>query len=270
MMNIENIKNELAVRGIKAEQVEVVKNGISCVGFQIITNSNVRPVVYYSQNETLSSFMEKIDAAVKHLPDFNFVVLQDKDYVISNLYVTVQRRCEQDDVLAFDYLNLEAVMRLRISLDDQEERGSIKVSSSLLEMAGISIEDAWKAALNNMKSAISVRSMAAVLGMPEELFPAPFHIVTTENGVDGASALLYPEIFNTFCQQHEIGECIILPSSTQEVLVIPDKKDGICYDDFARMVNEVNNTEVDPMIRLYPVVYRYDIVSNMIKIVAEA
>lgn len=189
MMNIENIKNELAVRGIKAEQVEVVKNGISCVGFQIITNSNVRPVVYYSQNETLSSF---------------------------------------------------------------------------------SIEDAWKAALNNMKSAISVRSMAAVLGMPEELFPAPFHIVTTENGVDGASALLYPEIFNTFCQQHEIGECIILPSSTQEVLVIPDKKDGICYDDFARMVNEVNNTEVDPMIRLYPVVYRYDIVSNMIKIVAEA
>lgn len=266
--NLENIKNELAMRGIRAEEVEVVKNGISCVGFQIITNSNVRPVVYYSQNETLSSFMEKIDAAMKHLPDFNFAVLKDKDCVISNLYVTVQRRCEQHDVLAFDYLNLEAVMRLRISFDDQEERGSIKVSSLLLEMAGITAEDAWEAALCNMKTAICVRSMAAVLGMPEELFPAPFHVVTTENGMDGASALLYPEIFNSYCQQHEIDACIILPSSTQEVLVVPDE-DGICYDDFAGMVNEVNNEEVDPMIRLDPVVYRYDIVSNEIKIVAE-
>lgn len=268
MKNFDNIKNELAKRGINAEEVEVIKNGITCVGFQIMTDSNVRPVVYYSQNETLNSFMDKIYVAMRQLPDFDIAVLEDRDFVLSNLYVTVQRRCNQADVLTRDYLNLEVVMRLHISLDDQDKSGSIKVSSTLLEMAKISIEDAWKAALCNMKSTISVRSMAAVLGMPEELFPVPFHVVTTENGMDGASALLYPEIFKLFCQQHGVDACIILPSSTQEVLVVPDE-DGNSYDDFAMMVNKVNNTEVDPIIQLDPVVYRYDIISNKIKIVAE-
>ena len=268
MKNFDNIKNELAMRGISAEQVEVVKNGIPCVGFQIMTDSNVRPVVYYSQTETISSFIDKIYAAMRQLPDFDLEVLKDRDFVLSNLYVTVQRKGDQEDVLFRNHLNLEVVMRVRVSFDNQEESGSIKVSSALLEMAGITIEDAWRVALCNMKSMISVRSMAAVLGMPEELFPAPFHVVTTENGMDGASALLYPDIFESFCQQHEVDACIILPSSTQEVLVVPDEDEN-CYDEFAMMVNEVNNSEVDPMIQLDPVVYRYDIVSNEIKIVAE-
>lgn len=268
MKNFDNIKNELTKRGINAEEVEVVKNGITCVGFQIVTDSNVRPVVYYSQGETLNSFMDKIYAAMRQLPDFDIAVLEDRDFVLSNLYVTVQRRCSQADVITRNYLNLEVIMRLHISLDNQDESGSIKVSSKLLEMAELSIEDAWKVALCNMKSTISVRSMAAVLGLPEEMFPAPFHVVTTENGMDGAAALLYPEIFKSFCQQHEVDACIILPSSTQEVLVVPDE-DGNCYDDFAMMVNEVNNTEVDPMIQLDPVVYRYDVTSNEIRIVAE-
>ena len=268
MKNLDNIKNELAKRGINAEAVEVVKNGITCVGFQIMTDSNVRPVVYYSQNETLNSFMDKIYTAMRQLPDLDLAVLEDRNFVLSNLYVTVQRKCNQANVLTRDYLNLEVVMRLHITLDDQDESGSIKVSSALLEMAEISIEDAWKAALCNMKSTISIRSMAVVLGMPEELFPAPFHVVTTENGMDGAAALLYPEVFKSFCQANEVDACIILPSSTQEVLVVPDEE-GTCYDDFAMVVNEVNNTEVDPMIQLDPVVYRYDIASNEIKIVAE-
>lgn len=159
-------------------------------------------------------------------------------------------------------------MRLHVNFDNQDEIGSIKVSSSLLAMAGVTVEDAWKAAMSNMKSVVSIRSMADVLNMPEELFPVPFHVVTTENGMDGASALLYPEIFKSFCQQREVDACIILPSSTQELLVVPDDEE-YCYDMFAGMVNEVNSTEVDPMIQLDPVVYKYDAITNKIKIVAE-
>lgn len=269
MKNLENIKNELVKRGISAEQVEIVKNGVSCVGFQIMTNSNVRPVVYYSQNETVKSFMDKVYVAMKQMPDIDIDVLKDKDFVLSNLYVTVQRRSGQEEVLKRDYLNLEVVMRLRIRIEDQEESGSLKVSPSVLEMSGVTIENAWTVALSNMKSLISIRSMASVLGVPDELFPVSFYIVTTENGMDGASALLYPEIFKSFCQQYGIDSCIILPSSTQEVLVFLDEECSR-YNDFAMMVNEVNNMEVDPVIQLDPVVYRYDTITDAIKIVAEA
>ena len=66
-----------------------------------------------------------------------------------------------------------------------------------------------------------------------------------------------------------IESVLILPSSTQELLIIPEN-DNVCYADFASMVDEVNRAEVDPLIQLDPVVYRYDLESDSIKIVAEA
>lgn len=267
MKNIEKIKSELAKRGINAEEVEIFKNGIRCMGFQIMTDLNVRPIVYYSQDETLSTFMEKIYVAMRQLPEFKIDVLKDRDFVLSNLFVSVQRKCVQEDVLSRNYLNVEVIMRLHINFGDVEE-GSIKVSETLLDYAGISIEDAWKVAGENTKKKIFIKSMATILEMPEELFPEPLYVATTNNYVDGASALLYSDIFRKFCQNKGWSSCIILPSSTQEVLIVPDE-DEFYYAGFAHIVNEVNNTVVDSMIQLDPVVYRYDIFADKIEIVAE-
>lgn len=267
MKYIEKIESELAKRGINAEKVEVFKNGIRCDGFQIMTNSNVCPVVYYSEGETINAFLQKVYSAMREIPDLDLDTLRNKDFVKSHLYVSVHRRSNGKDVLSRNHLNLEVVMRLHI-FDNQDERGSIKVSSSLLAMSGLSIDDAWKIALANTKALISIRSMASVLGVSEELFPTLFYIATTDNGMDGASALLYVEIFKDFCIKHKIDACIILPSSTQEVIIVPDEG-CVCYKDFAVIVNDINNTNVDPLIQLDPVVYRYDLCSNMIKIVAE-
>lgn len=269
MMNLENIKKELAARGIEADQVEVVKNGVSCVGFRIVTGTSIAPIVYYSQQETLENFMLRINEALSHTLDFNIEELLKPAYILQNLYVSVQRFSEEEDLVKKKVLNIEAYLRIYVDFSEKEENGSIKVSKDLLRMSGLSEEKVWDQANKNMASAFRVRSMAAVLGMPEELFPAPFYVVTTQNGIDGASALLYPEIFKNFCKEYGIGSVVILPSSTQEVLIIPED-DSMCYADFADMVNEVNNTEVDPKIQLDPVVYRYDLESDEIQIVAVA
>lgn len=269
MKNIEKIKSELAKRGINAEKVVVFKNGIRCDGFQIMTNSNVCPVVYYSEGETINAFLQKVYFALRGIPDLDLDMLRNEDFIKSHLYVSVQRRSNGHDVLSRNYLNLEVVMCLRLHLfDDRDEQGSIRVSSSLLAMSDLSIDNAWEIALKNTQSLISIRSISSVLGVSEDLFPTLFYVATTDNGMDGASALLYVEIFKDFCLKHKIDACIILPSSTQEVMVLPDKGYG-CYKDFAVIVNDINNTNVDPLIQLDPVVYRYDLCSDMIKIVAE-
>lgn len=80
---------------------------------------------------------------------------------------------------------------------------------------------------------------------------------------------MFPDLFRAFCDDQAITSCIILPSSTQEVLLARD--DGrIDYHDYAMMVREINEAEVDPLIQLDPVVYRYDFDSGVIQIVAEA
>lgn len=267
--NFDNIKMELAARGIEAEQVMVTKNGVPCVGFRIVTGTNISPVVYYSQQETIESFLLRINKALTQIPDISVDCLSDRDYLLKNLYVSVQKVGNENHLVKRKIMNFEAFLRIKVIVLRDGEVGSIKVTDALLDMSGISVDEAWNRAISNMVDAFSVRSMAAVLGLSEELFDEPFYVVTTKSGVDGAAALLYPKIFRNFCLEKGIESALILPSSTQEVLIIPEDVD-VDYVDFANMVNEINNTEVDPMIQLDPVVYRYDINSDSIQIVAEA
>ena len=80
-------------------------------------------------------------------------------------------------------------------------------------------------------------------------------VLTTEDGVLGASALFYPDI------QRRIGEVIggdyfVLPSSVHEVLILPD--DGMTSaKELAEMVKEINTNEVSPEERLGNKVLHY-------------
>lgn len=265
----ERINEALVARGIDAEQVEVTKNGIPCVGFRIITGTNVSPIVYYSQQDTLESFFERINEAVAQTPEFDLDCLKDKEYVSRNLRVSVQKTSNDNSLIKKPVLNIEAFLRIKAGSLGDGDIGSIRVTDALLSMCGVSADDAWMWASINMEKTFNVRSMADVLGLPDDLFPNPFFVVTTEDGIDGASSLMFPEIFRNFCLTMDLDAVLILPSSTQEVLLIPENV-GADYSEFAEMVDTVNRTEVDPLIQLDPVVYRYDIESDDIQIVAEA
>lgn len=131
------------------------------------------------------------------------------------------------------------------------------------------VDQAWRWAERNVLKSLQVKTLAEALGAPEDFVSAPFLIVTSMNGLNGAAALMFPDLFRAFCDDQAITSCIILPSSTQEVLLARD--DGrIDYHDYAMMVREINEAEVDPLIQLDPVVYRYDFDSGVIQIVAEA
>lgn len=266
--NIENIKRELKVRGIQSEQVHVVKNGVSFDGLRIDNGTNISPVVYWSPGESMEDFVAKIGEALRRPLDISAEYLTDREYLLRNIYVSVQKVGNETHLIKRKVMNLEAILRVKVNILKNGEIGSFKVTDELLKASNISTNEAWDCAIGNMANEFIIKSLDAIFGFPEEK-DSLFYIVTTKNCVDGASALLYPQIFRNFCRKKGVESVLILPSSTEEVLIVQEAVD-IGYANFAQMVKEVNNTAVARSQQLDPVVYRYDIKSNCIQIVADA
>lgn len=80
-------------------------------------------------------------------------------------------------------------------------------------------------------------------------------VLTTEGGKLGACALMYPGIKEKIAEIIG-GDYFLLPSSIHEIMVIPDNGEH-SPEDLAKMVKEINNSEVAPEDRLCNRVFRY-------------
>ena len=73
-------------------------------------------------------------------------------------------------------------------------------------------------------------------------------VLTTENGILGASALFYPEMMEKVAEAVG-GSYYVLPSSVHEVLIMPEGGE-MSPMEMANMVREINEAEVSPKERL--------------------
>ena len=254
-MNLENCRKELLTQGIETEEIAMIKNGVECRGIRILNSDGVMPVVYYSEADTMDEFLKRIEAAVSlEKPQVDPRKLMDWEYVRNNLYVSVQRRSDED-IVKRPYLNLD--MTMRVYMDISESLGTVKVTRSLMEHIGVSEEMLWNTAVSNSRDKYHIVNIAEILGVED--MGDGLYVVTSESLIDGASALFYPEIFKEFCRSRGEKTCYVLPSSTQEVIVVPESMIcGVCCDpaELSEMVRSINAEQVDPLIQLQPVVYR--------------
>ena len=106
----------------------------------------------------------------------------------------------------------------------------------------------------------TVRTMQEVLSemMGEEIPPMecpPLYVVTSENRIQGSNALLSHSTLDEVHQK--IGDCVILPSSVHELLLLPVDK-NMNPDDLRAMVHGVNISEVRPEERLSDQIFHFD------------
>ena len=155
--------------------------------------------------------------------------------------------------------------------------GTIRVTKEILGKIGKTKDEVLNQAINNTNQLnFSCRNMYDVLkdnigvdsDMMDELYCSTqrpqMYVVTLPNGIDGASILACRERLQNVVES--IGDDVyILPSSTDEVLMIP-KKSGIDVESLANMVHEVNRTEVAPDKILSDNVYQYDRVAKKLSI----
>lgn len=175
--------------------------------------------------------------------------------------------------------NLAITYHIMASASDGEI-GSAPITNQMLKTYGITEEQLHQDALENSPKLFpaKVESISTIMekmmredmrqsGMSDEQIdvmieemgisnPNPLTVVTNDQQMNGAAVIFYPG------QMEEIGKSVkgdffILPSSTHEVLILPDDG-GMTYQDLKAMVMEVNSTQVMPEERLADEVYHYD------------
>lgn len=93
------------------------------------------------------------------------------------------------------------------------------------------------------------------------------YVLSNSIGINGASALLYPEVLHNFAIEHK-SNFYILPSSIHEVILLPDVN-KLSKKELRQMVIDINNSEVAPDEVLSNEIYYFDMESDVFHIVLD-
>lgn len=195
-----------------------------------------------------------------------------KDNVIFVLVNTEQNKELLEGVPNKPFQDLSVIFRWVVSQDSQGMASGI-VTTDMMEQAGLTVESLMEHAVENTKRICppKISSMQEVMlesvpddfepeliGMLRELEENPQEttwIITTESGINGASAMLYEENIHKLAEK--VGtDMYLLPSSIHEWIAVSVNRGD--PSQLAEMVQEINMMEVKLEERLSNNVYHYD------------
>lgn len=141
-------------------------------------------------------------------------------------------------------------------------RASITIHHHHLEMWEQSLDTLYAVARENMKEHMP-ELLVSMKDLLEEMtglhlgedMPLPMYVLTNQDKVYGAAAMLYSEQMKELAEKWQ-SDLLILPSSIHEVLLLPDDGQNE-YAFYRQMVEEVNTTQVEPEEVLSYSLYRY-------------
>ena len=259
-------------------QISVVKknNGVSATGLFIRENGqDISPILYlddyyihYQNGELLENIIRNIRAdydkkvqmaAVKipNLQEFENI----RGRVIYRLVNYEKNKEILEDCPHIRLYDLAVTFRWVARIDDVGVSTSLITNKQVKEW-GVSVNDLVLAARQNTPRLFP----AKIIDMEEMLagmvsfilYPSaiPMYILTNEQELNGASALLYGDILKDFANKKG-ADMYILPSSIHEVIMVPADR----IDDpkgLSSMVHEANTTVVSTGDVLSDSVYYYD------------
>ena len=259
-------------------EISVVKknNGVSATGLFIRENGqDISPILYlddyyihYQNGEILENIIrniradydEKVQMAAVKIPNLQeFENIRGR--VIYRLVNYEKNKELLEDCPHRRLHDLAVTFRWVARIDDVGVSTSLITNKQVKEW-GVSVNDLVLAARQNTPRLFP----AQIIDMEEMLagmvsfilYPSaiPMYILTNEQELNGASALLYGDILKDFANKKG-ADMYILPSSIHEVIMIPADR----IDDpkkLSSMVHEANTTVVSTGDVLSDSVYYYD------------
>lgn len=259
-------------------EISVVKknNGVSATGLFIRENGqDVSPILYlddyyihYQNGELLENIIrniradydEKVQMAAVKIPNLQeFENIRGR--VIYRLVNYEKNKEILEDCPHIRLHDLAVTFRWVARIDDVGVSTSLITNKQVKEW-GVSVNDLVLAARQNTPRLFP----AKIIDMEEMLarmvsfilYPSaiPMYILTNEQELNGASALLYGDILKDFANKKG-SDMYILPSSIHEVIMVPADR----IDDpkgLSSMVHEANTTVVSTGDVLSDSVYYYD------------
>lgn len=174
------------------------------------------------------------------------------------------------------FLDLSMILYILVKCDG-ERIASVPLTGDMLKIWNVTEQEVFEQAVRNtpLLFPAKVSRMSDVInhffGVPEDAengncmdVPCNFPIISNEKGINGFSAVFYKGVLGNLAKKLDSDFCI-LPSSTHEALVIPDKN-GIDVNEMWEMVKEVNATTVSEEDFLSDNVYHYSREKGELKI----
>ncbi len=265
-------------------------NGIVLDGLIIgKVSKNIAPTIYlnsyymhFTHGMSLQEILEDIISAYK---ENNDVVFGDMRELLdfNNLkgkvaFKLIQREKNKEllkDVPYFEFLDLAMVFYLIL---DEHRGGQMTtlIHNSHMEPWGVEKEELYRFAKRNTPMLLppEIKTMKEIVcdilkGCLEELEMAglvndlldfdsqrpPLYVLSNKKQINGAGCILYDGCLKDFADSLN-SDIIILPSSTHEVILVPD--DGnLDYGELQKTVDQINESEVPKEDVLSDMIYKY-------------
>lgn len=227
----------------------------------------------------LHQVLDILENALENVPFHNEDVLSDYDSVRKRLMLQAIPIVGNETMLgSVPHVTKEDIALIyRIVIRDTKDTlASSIITNRLLESYQITPEqlhqDAMEYAPKNYP--VSIRSMREILAeefgediplREGDMFVAAYSGVETE-AHNGAGCLFYPDFFRQAAEKIG-GDYFILPSSTHEIILIPDNS-VFSAQYLDSLVRTVNYTEVKPEDRLTNTAYHYDVHAKLFETAA--
>nr|MBQ8252898.1 hypothetical protein [Lachnospiraceae bacterium] len=277
---LEEIK-KIIPKDQRAEVNSIVKNnGVTEEAVSIIErDKNVSPTIYlgefyeaYREGVELEQLAEEIvrrnnEYRLEESLDIGFFV----DYEKAKgriVYKLVNREKNEKLLRRIPYVDYMDLVMVFYYLAYHEDMGNatILIHDSHLKMWNVTKEEVYEQACKNTPVILP----AAITGMREIIEQmmgdavkqeeslqedVPMYVMTNPIKMNGAATMAYPNTIRNFA--NALGKNIyIIPSSIHEVILVPET--GTEGGRLNEMVQEVNETQVDPKEVLADHVYYYD------------
>ncbi|MBP8969481.1 MAG: hypothetical protein KBG42_09405 [Lachnospiraceae bacterium] len=281
--NMKQALEKILGEGYEVEEALIGKNnGVQLDALVIRTSGmNIAPTLYlksyfenYEDGETIQDgAMRLAEDFRRALPDEGFDVSFYEDYDLvkeglSYKLISAERNSELlSDVPHVPFLDLAIVFYYAFENRGLPD-GTILIKNKHMEMWGVSTEQLMRDAGENAPKSLPgvCRDMCSVLeriypGKSEEIFPAnepmlPMYVLSNSRMVNGAAAMLYPDILHNLSESLK-SDLYIIPSSVHEVIVLSRNMAGD-EKSLREMIHTVNETQLEPQDVLSDSLYFYD------------
>ena len=211
------------------------------------------------------------------LPNFNKEDMFDyekiKDRILPRLINTAANQEYLADKPHRDIEDLSLVYAVRISEDDQGFSEAV-ITNDLANMWEVSDQELHDKAMENIAERPPVfqniesvlfgdRENLEIEDVEPEDYNMPFFILTNEQKTKGAVMAVNPKTMDRIAAK--FGDVYVIPSSVDETLIVP-KSAVDDVQELAKIVRQVNDSEVRPEDQLSNNVYEYDSETHTLKI----
>lgn len=307
ILAFEEFKNEVADRVEKLAngrfRIRVMENlknnGVKLTGLSAVRDgTNISLTVYLEQHymnyirnvnnvdEIVDMIYSRLDSEENNMP-FSYDVQDIKQWekVKPNVYSKLINADKNGELLSQmphrRFMDLAEVYYVKVGYNGEKDAlGTIQITDKFISLWGVNENDLNRAAHENMESnEPQVKKMNDVvrecLGLDGDFEREScsgkddacgcMYILTNQERNFGAAELLRRDILCGIADRLQ-SDIIILPSSIHELIIIPDKNGD--NEELAKMVKEINSTQVAAEEVLSDHVYRYERENKTVSIAA--